>query len=118
MSRLHALVAVALILSFSGVASLAFPEPCSSVEQIDDHGTDCAPTCPTCGCCGQALEPTQIAIGETFAAPTVAPVVTLPGLPEAVTADGTLRTLPSFWPEAGGMDGFFAARLRRLPGDC
>ncbi|WP_374445329.1 RsmB/NOP family class I SAM-dependent RNA methyltransferase [Stella sp.] len=39
----------------------------------------------------------------------------LPGLPEAAAADGTLRTLPSFWPEAGGMDGFFAARLRRLP---
>lgn len=41
----------------------------------------------------------------------------VPGLPEAVTADGTLRTLPSFWPDAGGMDGFFAARLRRLPAD-
>ncbi|BBK38208.1 MFS transporter [Allostella sp. ATCC 35155] len=38
----------------------------------------------------------------------------VPGLPEAVTADGTLRTLPSFWADAGGMDGFFAARLRRL----
>lgn len=41
----------------------------------------------------------------------------VPGLPEAVTADGVLRTLPSFWPDMGGMDGFFAARLRRLPGD-
>ncbi len=32
-------------------------------------------------------------------------------LPEALTADGTLRTLPCMWPERGGMDGFFAARL-------
>lgn len=38
------------------------------------------------------------------------------GLPEAVTADGMLRTLPSFWQHragarSGGMDGFFAARM-------
>lgn len=39
----------------------------------------------------------------------------LPGLDDAVQPDGSMRTLPSFWPEAGGIDGFFAARLRRLP---
>ena len=34
------------------------------------------------------------------------------GLPEgAITTDGDLRTLPSMWPEYGGMDGFYAARL-------
>ncbi len=38
----------------------------------------------------------------------------VPGLPEAVTAEGWLRTWPSFWPERGGMDGFFAARFRRV----
>jgi 16S rRNA (cytosine967-C5)-methyltransferase len=38
----------------------------------------------------------------------------LPGLSEAVTADGDLRTLPSMWPERGGLDGFYAARLTRL----
>jgi 16S rRNA (cytosine967-C5)-methyltransferase len=37
----------------------------------------------------------------------------LPALPEAVTPDGCLRTTPAFWPERGGMDGFFAARLIR-----
>ncbi len=37
----------------------------------------------------------------------------LAALPEARTADGFLRTSPSFWPERGGMDGFFAARLVR-----
>ncbi|HEY9078548.1 RsmB/NOP family class I SAM-dependent RNA methyltransferase [Magnetovibrio sp.] len=31
-----------------------------------------------------------------------------------VTADGFLRTLPCHFAEQGGMDGFFAARLRRL----
>jgi 16S rRNA (cytosine967-C5)-methyltransferase len=30
-----------------------------------------------------------------------------------ITPDGDLRTLPSHWPEIGGLDGFFAARLVR-----
>ena len=37
----------------------------------------------------------------------------LPGLPEAITAKGDMRTLPTFWADRGGMDGFFAARLKR-----
>ena len=37
----------------------------------------------------------------------------LPGLPEAITPDGFLRTHPGLWPGHGGMDGFFAARLTR-----
>ena len=35
----------------------------------------------------------------------------LPALSEALTLDGFLRTAPSMWPEHGGMDGFFVARL-------
>ncbi|HEY2616080.1 MAG TPA: transcription antitermination factor NusB [Acetobacteraceae bacterium] len=35
----------------------------------------------------------------------------LANLPQALTRDGFLRTLPSMWSEQGGMDGFFAARL-------
>jgi 16S rRNA (cytosine967-C5)-methyltransferase len=30
-----------------------------------------------------------------------------------LTSDGDLRTLPCHWPERGGMDGFYAARLTR-----
>jgi 16S rRNA (cytosine967-C5)-methyltransferase len=37
----------------------------------------------------------------------------LDALPQARTADGFLRTHPGLWPELGGMDGFFAARLVR-----
>jgi 16S rRNA (cytosine967-C5)-methyltransferase len=37
----------------------------------------------------------------------------LAALPEARTPEGNLRTLPAFWSERGGMDGFFAARLVR-----
>lgn len=35
----------------------------------------------------------------------------LPGLPQAIGADGYLRTHPGMWRDLGGMDGFFAARL-------
>ncbi len=32
---------------------------------------------------------------------------------EFITSDGDMRTLPSHWPELGGLDGFFATRLVR-----
>ncbi len=35
----------------------------------------------------------------------------LADLPDALTQEGFLRTLPCMWPDFGGMDGFFAARL-------
>lgn len=49
-----------------------------------------------------------------------APVERLPidadeigGETQFLTPQGDLRTLPSYWPELGGIDGFYAARLRR-----
>jgi 16S rRNA (cytosine967-C5)-methyltransferase len=39
--------------------------------------------------------------------------VTVKGLEAAVTDLGELRTLPCHWPEIGGLDGFYTARLRR-----
>ena len=38
----------------------------------------------------------------------------LPGLPEALTRQGHLRTTPALWAGRGGMDGFFAARMVRF----
>ena len=35
----------------------------------------------------------------------------IPGAEAFITAEGALRTLPSHWPERGGLDGFYAARL-------
>lgn len=35
----------------------------------------------------------------------------LPGLETAITKEGDVRTLPSMWPERGGLDGFYIARL-------
>jgi 16S rRNA (cytosine967-C5)-methyltransferase len=37
--------------------------------------------------------------------------LSLPDLPEAVTPQGDVRTHPGMWPERGGLDGFFVARL-------
>jgi 16S rRNA (cytosine967-C5)-methyltransferase len=36
----------------------------------------------------------------------------LPGLTEAITPAGDIRTLPSMWAERGGLDGFYISRLR------
>jgi 16S rRNA (cytosine967-C5)-methyltransferase len=36
--------------------------------------------------------------------------------PQFVSKHGDLRTLPCFWAEKGGMDGFYAARLKRRTG--
>ncbi len=41
------------------------------------------------------------------------PARPLPGADEFLTPEGVLRTLPCDWPEWGGLDGFFAALLRR-----
>lgn len=38
----------------------------------------------------------------------------LKGLPALLSGAGEVRTLPCFWAERGGMDGFFVARLRRV----
>jgi 16S rRNA (cytosine967-C5)-methyltransferase len=37
----------------------------------------------------------------------------VPGADEFITDAGDLRTLPAHWPEFGGLDGFYAARLVR-----
>jgi 16S rRNA (cytosine967-C5)-methyltransferase len=35
----------------------------------------------------------------------------LPGLEHAITPDGAVRTRPDLWPDQGGLDGFYMARL-------
>ncbi|MBX3511487.1 MAG: methyltransferase domain-containing protein [Hyphomonadaceae bacterium] len=37
----------------------------------------------------------------------------IPGAAPFITSEGDLRTLPAHWPEIGGLDGFYAARLVR-----
>jgi 16S rRNA (cytosine967-C5)-methyltransferase len=61
---------------------------------------------------GEARIAAFLARHDDFSADPVTPA-DLPGLPEAVTAAGCMRTLPSMMADGGGIDGFFAARLRR-----
>lgn len=68
---------------------------------------------------GHAAWVTQSAVPlqpEPFAPGTVESAVgsALGGLSAAVTADGQLRTFPFFLAESGGMDGFYAIRMRRI----
>ena len=37
----------------------------------------------------------------------------VPGLAHMIVAGGAMRTRPDYWPEQGGMDGFFIARWRK-----
>ena len=41
--------------------------------------------------------------------------LSLPELPEALTPRGDVRTHPGMWPQHGGLDGFFIARLVHAP---
>ncbi len=86
----------------------------AAVEMVKPGGTIVFVTCSLQPDEGAARIAALIAGGAPVAIDPLGPG-DLPGLPEAVQPDGTMRTLPSFWPETGGMDGFFAARLRRLP---
>jgi hypothetical protein len=44
--------------SSSGIAALVISEPCTGFEQAAQDDDACPPTCVTCGCCAQAVEPT------------------------------------------------------------
>ena len=59
-------------------------------------------------------EQARAAAGRAGLAPAPFTEAELAALPEARTPEGWLRTHPGFWPERGGMDGFFAARFIRV----
>ena len=47
---------------------------------------------------------------DAFKDPCVA--ADLEAIPEALNEDATMRVLPSYYAESGGVDGFFAARFK------
>ncbi|MGC2854979.1 RsmB/NOP family class I SAM-dependent RNA methyltransferase [Novispirillum sp. DQ9] len=71
-----------------------------------------------CVCSLQAAEgPAQVAAALDLGLPfEIVPVTAdeVGGLAELLAPDGGLRTLPCHLPGQGGLDGFYAARLRRL----
>ncbi len=70
----------------------------------------------TCSLQPEECEQRIAALLATGAAAERVPVAAaeLPGLAAAITVRGDVRTLPCHWAESGGLDGFYAARLRRI----
>ncbi len=51
-----------LVFSTSGAMSLLVQEPCSSIVPDGKDDAACPPTCVTCGCCAQAIEPMTLTV--------------------------------------------------------
>jgi len=64
-----AIIVALLTFSASGVYALVIAEPCTGYEQPGQDDGACPPTCVTCGCCAQAVEPVAVVISA------------IPGLP-------------------------------------
>jgi hypothetical protein len=70
---LRLLVVALLIFSASGVSALVVDDACSLFEQADVTDRDCLPTCVTCGCCAQAVEPGTFVVSLSLRVPAVRP---------------------------------------------
>jgi hypothetical protein len=66
--RRLALALIVGLLSFSatGVARLIVGEPCAPFTLAAEDDGDCPPTCVTCGCCAQAVEPTALVVADSI----------------------------------------------------
>jgi hypothetical protein len=60
-----AFVVALLAFSVSGASALLVAEPCTGFERPGTTDAACPPTCVTCGCCVQAVEPLTVAIAST-----------------------------------------------------
>jgi 16S rRNA (cytosine967-C5)-methyltransferase len=83
-----------------------------AVEQLEPGGTLVYAVCSLQEDEGLARIEALLARDKRLGRVPVQPAE-LPGLDAALTSDGDVRTLPSMWPERGGLDGFYIARLSR-----
>lgn len=60
-----AIIVGLLTFSASGVYSLVINEPCTGYEARGTDDAACPPTCVTCGCCAQAVEPVALVVSRT-----------------------------------------------------
>ena len=74
-----AIIVATLTISASGLTSLVVNEPCVTAERPGRDEGACPPTCVTCGCCAQAVEPVAIAISAT-------PASLIAGIPDVLPA--------------------------------
>jgi hypothetical protein len=78
-----AFIVAMLSLSASGLSSLIVDEACLGDEPPGQSDSVCPPTCVTCGCCAQAIEPVAlVAAGSPDVAVTGVDAV-LPDLPDS-----------------------------------
>jgi hypothetical protein len=77
-----AYIVAMLTLSASGLSSLLIVEPCTGNEPPGQSDSACPPTCVTCGCCAQAVEPVAIVVTGVPDASVTDVNAALPGLPD------------------------------------
>lgn len=87
--RRFALSIIVALLTFSasGVYALVIAEPCTGYEQPAQDDGACPPTCVTCGCCAQAVEPVAVVISASPDAPIADISDVLPNLPRTTPRD-------------------------------
>jgi hypothetical protein len=86
--RFSLAVCVALLtLSASGIPIIAIGEPCAGFERETTQDGSCPPTCVTCGCCAQGVEPVVLFVSSS-PKPHVADLIPLvPRLPKSLPDD-------------------------------
>jgi hypothetical protein len=77
-----ALVVALVAFSASGVSALIVDEPCTGFEQSGADDASCPPTCVTCGCCAQGVEPVALPVASSPDVPPAAIELLPHGLPE------------------------------------
>jgi len=76
-----------LTFSVSGVYSLVINEPCTGYEAAGSDDAACPPTCVTCGCCAQAVEPVALVVSATPDVPIADIPDVIPSVPRTTPRD-------------------------------
>ena len=82
-----AIIVALLTFSASGAHALVIAEPCTGYAQGGQDDGTCPPTCVTCGCCAQAVEPVAVVISATPDALIADVSELLPNLPRSTARD-------------------------------
>jgi hypothetical protein len=87
--RRFALALVVGLLTFasSGAWALVISEPCTRYDQLGREDNACPPTCVTCGCCAQAVEPIALQIATSPDLPALLIQSPAPRFPKTVARD-------------------------------
>ena len=73
-----AIIVALLTFSASGISALFVVEPCTGYERPDRDRGACLPTCVTCGCCDQAVEPANVIVVSSLETPVTVINVIVP----------------------------------------